>query len=158
AMYFLIPPLYSFRIADQSDWADLVTVAFLGVLISWLCESRRRAVIARTRAVQDAAQARADARACSQALAQTNLNLRHLTDALVESDAEQLSGFAESLSCYARIAGIRPRTDSIDVPRLVAQAVAGFDEISCDVAPVRIAGDEPLLLQVFHNLIDNAFK
>src|SRR5260370_41787639 len=87
AVYLLIPPIYSFRIAERSDWTHLAMFALQGVLISWLCESRRRAVIARAGAVREAQQARADARARSQALAQANLNLRHITVALVESDS-----------------------------------------------------------------------
>ncbi len=158
AAYFLIPPIYSFRIAERSDWTHLAMFALQGVLISWLCESRRRAVIARAGAVREAQQARADARARSQALAQANLNLRHITVALVESDSARMSLFAERLSCYARLGSVRPRADSIDVRPLVAQAVAGLDEVTCDLAPIQIKGDESQLLTVFHNLIDNAIK
>ena len=158
AAYFLIPPIYSFRVAERSDWMHLAAFALQGVLISWLCESRRRAVIARTAAVREAQQAHADARARSQALAQANLNLRHITGALVESDAERISLLAERLGCYARLASMPRRPECIDVQCLVAQAVAGFDEITCDLAPIQIKGDPSQLLTVFHNLIDNAIK
>src|SRR5260370_34541659 len=132
--------------------------ALQGVLISWLCESRRRAVIARAGAVREAQQARADARARSQALAQANLNLRHITVALVQSDSARMRLFAERLSCYGRLASVRPRADSIDVRPLVAQAVAGLDEVTCDLAPIQMKGDESQLLTLFRNLIDNSIK
>src|SRR2546429_2991671 len=41
AAYFLLPPFHSFRIAERDDALHLAAFALVGVLISWLCESRR---------------------------------------------------------------------------------------------------------------------
>src|SRR6266852_1673012 len=45
AAYFLIPPIHSFQIAERDDGIHLAALVLLGVLISWLCESRRRIAI-----------------------------------------------------------------------------------------------------------------
>src|SRR5882724_11685498 len=62
AAYFLLPPYHSFRVAERDDALHLVTLAVVGVLISWLCESRRQTAIHLRSAVLDAQRLRLDAR------------------------------------------------------------------------------------------------
>lgn len=97
ADYFLIPPIYSFRIGDRSGWVHLGIIALQGVLISWLCESRQRAASGRSRAVLEAQQARSEARICSRALSQANADMKHFTAAFVR-DIEIPLGRLSSLS------------------------------------------------------------
>src|SRR5258708_5274768 len=74
AAYFLIPPIHSFQIAEPDDKMHLATLALLGVLISWMCESRRRTVIRLERAVLAAQRLRADVRDSARRLAEVDRN------------------------------------------------------------------------------------
>src|SRR5258708_36539835 len=72
AAYFLLPPIHSFWIAEPDDRIHLATLALLGVLISWLCESRRRTEIRLENAVFEAHRLRADALDCARRLGEAD--------------------------------------------------------------------------------------
>jgi len=75
AAYFLLPPFNSFWIGEPDDRMHLATLALLGVLISWLCESRRRTAIRLESAVQETQRLRADTRDCARRLAEADIKI-----------------------------------------------------------------------------------
>jgi K+-sensing histidine kinase KdpD len=85
AAYFLLPPIHSFRIAEPDNRMHLATLALLGIVASWLCESRRRIAIRLESAVLDTQRLRADNRDYARRLAEPDGNLKYALSALLES-------------------------------------------------------------------------
>ena len=169
AAAYLLPPIDSFRIADREGWIHIGVLGFYGVVISWLCESRRRAVVARTQASHDASRAHAELQATCYALARANANLRHVVNVLAadaSQDCRQRQVLAQGLTAYSRIAQSPPRMIPVDSRRVIETASASFSEDLSqaggqitfgDDLPV-LAADESQLLELFRVLIDNAIK
>ncbi|HYL74583.1 MAG TPA: ATP-binding protein [Bryobacteraceae bacterium] len=167
AAYFLVPPLHSFRVSEPSGWAYLAALGFQGVLISWLCESRRRSVAARARAISEAQQARAEAQARARELAHVKANLTHLTSAVVdqEQNTRCTPALTASLACYCRVASATPLRSPVPMRSLVQTVATVFANeladvgatVECGALPL-VDGDEAQLLSLFHELIENAVK
>ncbi|HEY6392829.1 MAG TPA: sensor histidine kinase [Bryobacteraceae bacterium] len=167
AAYFLLPPVHSFRIAEPDDRLHLATLALVGVLISYLCESRRRTALRLESAVLEAQHLRTDARDCARRLADADGNLKYALNALLENlqgPAAELEAVVQGLAAYSSLADGAKRIEPIDVRRLAASAVEEFGalpettHIVCDVPPAAIAGDESQLRQLFRHVIGNAIK
>jgi signal transduction histidine kinase len=168
AAYFLLPPIHSFRIAEPDDRLHLATLALVGVLISYLCESRRRTVIRLETATQDAQRLRADVRDYARRLAESDGNLKYTVNTLLENlqrPTPELEAFAQGLKSYASVAAGAARIEPIDAQRLALDVIEEFDErlpqtahIICDVPPLTIEGDASQLRQLLQHLIDNAIK
>jgi signal transduction histidine kinase len=168
AAYFLIPPIHSFQIAERDDGLHLATLVLLGVMISWLCESRRRIAIRLEGAVLDTQRLRADARNHARRLAEADRNLKYALSAVQEHfqrPAEEFEALAQAWADYTGIASAAARFEAIDARRLVANAVEEFGEeapktahITCDVPAETIQGDAPQLRQLLQHLLDNAIK
>lgn len=168
AAYFLLPPIHSFRISEPDDRLHLATLALVGVLISYLCESRRRTAIRLENAVLDAQRLRTDARDCARRLAETDGNLTYALSALLENlqrPAAELDPLVQGLTAYSSLAGGAKRIEPIDARGLIATAVEESGDalpaaahITCDVPPVTIEGDASQLRQLLRHLIGNAIK
>jgi signal transduction histidine kinase len=165
AAYFLLPPVHSFRIAEPDDRLHLATLALVGVLISYLCESRRRTAIRLETAVVDAQRLRADVRDYARRLAESDGNLTYTLNALLERPAAELEAFAQGLKNYSSVATGPARTEPIDAQCLALKVIEEFDErlpgtarIICDVPPVTLRGHASQLRQLLQQLIDNAIK
>lgn len=168
AAYFLVPPLHSFRVAEPSGWAYLAALGFQGVLISWLCESRRRSVAAKARALSEAQQARAEAQARARELVRAKADLGHVTSAFLDQtqNAGCTPAFAAGLECYCRVASAPARQWRVDVRSLVQTVTSVFAKelsqagasVECDDSVPVVDGDEAQLLNLFHELIENAVK
>jgi len=168
AAYFLVPPLHSFRVAEPSGWAYLAALGFQGVVVSWLCESRRRSVAARARAVSEAQQARAEAQARARELAHVKADLGHVTSAFLDQtqNTRCTPAFAAGLACYCRVASASPRQSPVDVRSLVQTITSVFGKelsqagasVECDGSLPVVDGDEAQLINLFHELIENAVK
>ena len=86
--------------------------------------------------------------------------------ASVETSVGRMSAFTEGLICYSRLAAALPRSKRIASQALVERALERFEyELQDAGADVTIEGplpfieaDEPQMLRVFENLIDNAIK
>jgi chemotaxis family two-component system sensor kinase Cph1 len=168
AAYFLLPPFHSFRIAEPDDALHLATLAFVGVLISWLCESRRQTAIQLRSAVLNAQRLRFDARDSVRRLAEAEDDLKFALSALLENvnrSAGELQRFAQGLANYASLTHQARRIESIDAARLVADAIQAIGSalpetahITSDVPPLTIEGDAHQLSELLQHLIDNAIK
>lgn len=168
AAYFLLPPYHSFRVAERDDALHLVTLAVVGVLISWLCESRRRTAIQLRSAVLDAQRLRLDARDSVRRLAESEDNLKFALNSLLENvhkPAAELEPFAQGLWNYSSLTCGPRQIESIDAGRLVANAIEAIGDalpetahITCDVPPLTIQGDTSQLRELLQHLIDNAIK
>jgi signal transduction histidine kinase len=166
AAYLLIPPINSFQIADRSGWLHLAVLAFQGVVISWLCESRRRALVARSQALEEAREERRCTLVHARAVVQANADVRCLANAVLERSAEKMDAFAEDLLYYSRLQTNPKLRSSIDTESLVKSAVARFvgqlqqleARIEFDGTWSQLEGDAYELLRLFESLIDNAIK
>jgi signal transduction histidine kinase len=168
AAYFLLPPIHSFRIAEPDDRLHLATFALVGVLISYLCESRRRTAIRLEAAVLDAQRLRTDVRDYARRLSEADGNLKYTLNVLLENlqrPAAELEALAQGLKSYSSVATRSTRTEPIDAQPLVLNVIDEFDErlpgtahIVCDVPPVTVEGDKCQLRQLLQQLIDNAIK
>jgi len=168
AAYFLLPPIHSFQIAEPDDRMHLATLALLGVMISWLCESRRRTAIRLQSALLDAQRLRIDARDCVRRLSESEVNLKYALNTLLENlnrPAAELEPLAQGLANYCMLAGGARRIESIDAYRLAVDAIEKFGDalphpahITCDVPPATIEGDASQLRELFKHVIENAIK
>jgi signal transduction histidine kinase len=168
AAYFLLPPIHSFRIAEPDDRLHLATFALVGVLISYLCESRRRTAIRLETAVLDAQRLRADIRDYARRLSEADGNLKYTLNALLENlqrPTDELEAFAQSLKSYSSVAAGTARIESIDAQCVVLNVIEEFNKILpqtahiiCDVPRITIEGDASQLHQLLQHLIDNAIK
>jgi signal transduction histidine kinase len=168
AAYFLLPPIHSFQIAEPDDRLHLATLALVGVLISYLCESRRQTVIRLKSAVQEAQLLRADARDRARRLAEADANLKYTLSAVQEHlqrPAGEFEVFAQGWAEYAGLANGAVRFEAIDFHRLATNAIEEFGDvlpetalITCDVPSAKIEGDASQLRQLLQHLLDNAVK
>ncbi len=168
AAYFLLPPFHSFWIAEPDDRVHLATLAVLGVLISWLCESRRLIAIRLQTALLDAQRLRVDARDYARRLAEADGNLKYVLSAVqahFERPAAEFEAFAQGCAEYTDLVNGAVRFEAIDARHLVASVIEEFSEalpkkahIACDVPSETIPGDAPQLRQLLHQLIGNAIK
>jgi len=168
AAYFLLPPFHSFWIAEADDRLHLAVFAMVGVLISWLCESRRRTAIRLESAVLDAQRLRTEARDHVRRIAETEGNLKCALSALLENiqkPAVELETFVQALAGYSCLACGAARIEPIDARRLFIRAIDEFGEtlpqdahVACDVPAVTIDGDAAQLHQLLRHLIGNAIK
>ena len=168
AAYFLLPPIHSFQIAEPDDRMHLATLALLGVLISWLCESRRRTAIRLESALLEAQRLRGDARNYARRLVEADGNLKYALSAVQEHlqrPAAEFEAFAQGWAEYTDLANGAARLEAIDARNLVENAIEEFGDalpetahIACHVPMAKIEGDAPQLRQLLHHLLDNAVK
>jgi two-component system sensor histidine kinase KdpD len=85
AAYFLLPPIHSFRIAEPDNRMHLATLELLGIVASWLCESRRRIATRLVSAVLDTQRLRADNRDYARRLTEADSNLNYAVSAMLEN-------------------------------------------------------------------------
>ncbi len=168
AAYFLLPPIHSFQIAEPDDRMHLATLALLGVMISWLCESRRRTAIRLKSAVLEAQRLRIEARDHVRRLSESESNLKYALRTLLENlhrPAAELESVAHGLANFSALAGGTRRIESIDAHGLAVNAIEEFSGalpetalITCDVPPAAIEGDASQLRELLRRLIENAIK
>ncbi len=168
AAYFLLPPFNSFWIGEPDDRMHLATLALLGVLISWLCESRRRTAIRLESAVQETQRLRADTRDCARRLAEADINLKYVLSAVqahFQRPAAELETLAQGWVEYTDIANGAARFETINTLHLVENAIEVFGDalpktahIAYDVPEATIQGDASQLRLLLQHLIGNAIK
>jgi len=146
----------------------LATLALLGVLISWLCESRRRTAIRLESAVQETQRLRADTRDCARRLAEADINLKYVLSAVqahFQRPAAELETLAQGWVEYTDIANGAARFETINTLHLVENAIEVFGDalpktahIAYDVPEATIQGDASQLRLLLQHLIGNAIK
>ena len=152
ALYFVIPPLYSFRIVDAAGWVQLTVFASEGVLISLLCEAQRRSrraaavlEIRERRATDDAKTLRREIERLQMELGRARGDLDHFVLAARRQAARELVEYADAMRLE--------RSDAVNCNTVVESAIARTGAaVTHDPLPT-IRGSEPQLRALFTRLL-----
>lgn len=168
AAYLVLPPIYSWRIERVSDRIHLGIFAAEGVLISWLCETRRRAIEGRRDAELRESAARNEADRAIGELQRLRGELQRARADwrdVAENISRETNGYlARGLREYGRACDVVRASSIVDLNLVWEDAVRRCEESAGraialwhDVLP-EVQADAVALTTFFEYLIEGALE